>query len=200
MGLPTVTDIKQRLSGDTPAMSGAYDAVLADKIDEVYAELCRDVAQARGFRGQYALIADSVATARLFTGKAGGTRYLPIDDAVDVTAVTDGQRTYVEGTDYVLDPLQGTPIVGLILKYAVWSTLPGGITVTAKWGLGADLTDDAFSVICVEVVRSYLADQGGDNDQVGMVTPFGTVQVTKTYTGRRQQLIDSYAFGAAMLR
>lgn len=197
---PTLADIKSRLTGDTPLMSTQYDGVLTSKLAEVRVALERDVAQARGIRGAWTFLGDTNASARLFTGKAGGSRYLPIDDCVAVSSVTHHGTVLTVGTDYVLDPLQGAPIVGLILLNGGWSTTPGDISVSAKWGFAATVGTDVVEVICIEVIRSHLQDLGGDDDRVGIVTGFGTVMVTKTFTGKRAALISSYSFGGGPLR
>jgi hypothetical protein len=197
---PTITDIKTRLTGDSPLMSGNYDGVLTAKLVEVRQALERDVAQARGIRGPWTFLADSTASARRFTGKPGGSRYLPIDDCVEVSSVTQGGVALVVDVDYVVDPLQGTPIVGLLLLNGVWSTKPADISVAAKWGFAATVGTDVIEVICIEVIRSHLADEGGADDRVGIVTAFGTVMVSKTFTGKRAALVSSYSFGGGPLR
>lgn len=195
----SLSDVKQRASGDLPNMGTQYDAVITAKCVEQTAAIDRMVGQARGIRGAWSFVADATASARYFTGKAGGSRLLPIDDCVAITSVVEGGVTLVAGTDYVLSPLQGTPIVGLLRLSGTWSTTPADIVVTARWGYGTVVPDDVREVAILEVIRSFRADQAGNNDVVG-VTPFGTAQVTKAYSSRLMQLVSDYSMGGGFLR
>ena len=199
VGYCTLTDVKARISGDLPNMGTEYDVVLAAKCIEATRDIDRMVAQARGVRGAWSFVADAAPSARAFTGKVGGVRYLPIDDAVTVTAVVVDGRTLTAGTDYVTDPLQGTPIVGLRMLAGVWSTIPGAVTVTARWGYGTEVPADVREAACIETIRSWRADQAGNSDVVG-VTPFGTAQTTKAYSSKLARLVSDYSSGSGFLR
>lgn len=191
----TLNQVKQQLSGDTPAMSGAWDTTLTALIANVTAEIEGEIAAARGLRW-FSFVADSVASARRFTGWKGGRRYLQIDDCVEISSVVNiaGTSALVADTDYVVDPLQGTPIRGLIHLSDYWSDTPGDVTVVSKWGYAVTCPLDAHQAIIVETVRAYLAAKAGNDDRLG-ISPFGVVVTSKAFTQGTWKLINRYGRG-----
>lgn len=148
----------------------------------------------------------TVPSVRRFTGRRGGTDLLPIDDCVSVSSVQilDAQgnvvQTLAAGTDYLPDPIQGTPITGLTLvRRGWWPWNAGGIAVGATWGYGTDLLPDVRETACIEVIRSFNSDKTGNSDALG-VTPFGTAQMSRAFSSKLNTLIQDYRSGSAFFR
>lgn len=91
--------------------------------------------------GRELKLADAVATARVFRPVAGSD-VLFIDDAAEITAVTENGATLTANTDYVAEPFnnkingQYRPTDRLIRYGVAWySDGPKAtVSVTAKWG------------------------------------------------------------------
>ena len=195
----TLSDVKQRLSGDIPNMGTEYDSTITAKCMEVRRIIDRNVAKARGIRNRWSFIADGAATVRRFTPRSW-TDLLLIDDCVEVTSVTVDGIALVVNVGYVTEPLQGTPIVGLRLAQGGWwSRTPGGNAVGARWGFATATPEDVREVAIIEVIRSYRGDQAGNNDVIG-VTPFGTPITTKAFSSKMRELVQDYSYGGAALR
>jgi hypothetical protein len=307
----SVADVKQRLSGDIPTMSAAFDATIAGCISAVSAEIDREVGRARG-ETRWSFLADSlygiqqvilstgqtpptggtftlswgavttsaipynasaatiedaiealtgigesnvsvtgpvlgpftvtwagtltgsqvaltgdgsslipvgsvtvvavvpgvspVPSVRLFMGRAGRVRFLPIDSCVAVSSVVVYQsvnvvgQTLVPGTDVLPRPLQGTPINGLWLPdLRAW---PGGEAglygVGATWGGFVAIPGDVRESSIIEATRSLLGARAGYNDSIG-VTPWGSLVTSKAFTDNTWAMIRGYRdFGAGL--
>lgn len=196
--------VKKRLSGDNPAMSGKWDAVITDITVQVSAQINRAVATQRGVDFPWSFIADAVATERLFTPAPGFPTYLPIDDCVAITQVrifstpTVQQQVLVANTDWVAK--QGMPTIGL---YRIGTNWPGGriqsVGVTAKWGYGTAVPDDVIDCTITECIRELLAAQSGEDDKVGSHV-FGTVVISKAFSQKTMSMIEDYSYGGAQFR
>lgn len=200
----TATDVFTRLAGDNPTISGAYAGVVAAKCDEVSRDINRMVALARGCKGAWSFVADPTASVRLYAGRPGPIRLLPIDDAFSVSSVaiyTRGQlvRTLVAGTDFVPWPYNGGPIVGLMSLGERWPEEPGSIAVSARWGFGLGIPVDVREAAVIEVIRSYLSDQGGNDDRLGL-TPWGSVVTSKDFVSKTKRLVSDYGWAGGFLR
>jgi len=197
-------DVKKRLAGDIPslAMSDAFDATIAAKVTEVSADIDRLVKVARGVKGDWSFLADTEATVRQFMARGG--QMLPIDDCVEVDQVTllnmDGSamQDLSSPFDYVLEPIQGTPIVGLMRMQGVWGRY-SLVAVTAKWGYATSIPPDVTEAAIIEIIRSYLSDRAGNDDRLGL-TPFGSVITAKAYTSKVMELVSDYSYGGGSLR
>ena len=195
----TANDVKARIVGNPVYMPTLFDAVIGNIIDAVSAELDREIAKGRGISAPWSFIADSIASARLYTGKPGNVRLLPIDDCIAVTSAVIAGATLVLGTDYQVFPLNGAVITALIRINGTWSQTYAGISVSAKWGCATTAPRDLWNAAVVESVRGYLAAREGENDTIGM-TPFGSMVTSKAFTSKTWQLIQTYGHGAGYLR
>ena len=194
----TVADVKARLSGDTPTMSGAWDGVLASIISQVSAEIDREVKTRRGIRGAWSFVAIETATEKRYRRRYSSL-YLPIDDCIEVTAVDDDGTALVEGTDYEVEPLNDAPYIGLTRIVGAWSPPPRLITVTAKWGFAETLPTDVAKSAEVEVIRSYLGARAGYDDRIGM-TPFGRAVTARAFTDETRTMLNAYRQGGGFMR
>lgn len=200
----TATDVFTRLGGDVPTISLSYAGVVGDKCNEVSGDINRMISRARGCAEPWSFVADAAASVRTYTGKPGPIRLLPIDDAFSLTSValySRGllQRTLIAGTDYVTWPSNGLPITGLLMLTGVWPEEPGSIQVTGRWGYGLVTPVDVREAAIIEVIRSYLSDQGGNNDSMG-VTPWGAVISSKAFTSKLFRLVNDYGHGGGFMR
>src|ERR1035437_7129705 len=118
--LCTKDDVKIRLAGQAILVPSTFDTDLDGICGAVTDELYREIARGRGITAPWSYVADSTASARLFTGRVGNVRLLPIDDATEVTAVTEDGVARVRGTDYEIFPLNGAVITGLIRLSGTW--------------------------------------------------------------------------------
>lgn len=199
-----VEQVKQRHSGDTPAMSADWDGVLSDLIDGVSAELNRCVAKSRGCRGPWSFIADDAASERIYNANRGITSYLPIDDCTEITTVRligrDGstQQTLTSPGDYW--PARSGPIVGLWRVGGTWPQATiAAVGVTARWGYADNLTFDVTKQTITEVIREFLAAQASQADLVGQ-PPFGKVKISLGFSAKTNDLIGDYSYGGAHMR
>lgn len=192
----TWTEVKQRFAGDIPNFPQDYDIVGEAKCIEVSADIDRKVAQGRGIRGAFSFLADTEATTRRLRGR--NRRYLPIPDCVEVTAVTN-DGTVLTADQWVPDPPWGTPIEALYLVAGVWSSRPGSVLVTARWGYADMVPTDVRECALVEAIRSYLADRAGNDDRLGM-TPWGSLITSKAFTSKLRELVSDYSYGGGFMR
>ena len=154
-----------------------------------------------------ALSVGSVASVtRRYTGMAGGSDLILIDDAVSVTAVrlltpTGGlSQTLTAGIDYVPSPFNSLPIIGLQLtRRGWWPWFPGGVEVDMVPGYSTVLPTDVRVAALQEVDRSWRAFQAGNDDRLG-VTPFGQVVVSKALLASTLRMCNRYSYGGASLR
>ncbi len=89
------------------------------------------------------------ACRRVFFGETGATKVysgndrptLTVDDLLSVSSLTVDGVAWALGTDFKLAPFQrknGFPYTALVaLNGRVWSSEPGGISVTGNWGWAA---------------------------------------------------------------
>jgi len=188
----TPDDVKSNLTGDTPNFSGNWTTTLTSIIADVQSELDNEVIQGRGITAAWSFVADSAASARQFTGRRGNRGWLAIDDCVSISSVTENGIALVAGVDYITDPIQGTPIVGLVRLNGSWSFGPGAITVVAKWGYAITCPGDVHRATITESIRVFLANRAGNDDRLG-ITPFGQVVTSKAFTNRTLRLISRYS-------
>jgi hypothetical protein len=59
--------------------------------------------------------------------------------------------------------------------------------------------NDLRLAVITEATRSFLGARAGYNDNIGL-TPFGSVVTAKAFTSKSWELINTYSFGAGMLR
>ncbi len=184
------TDVKNQLTAGN--FSADWDAVIDGVILAVSAEFDREVAMRRGIRAPWSFIADALASARRFTGWEPGRRYLPIDDCVAVTSVTNAGTALVADVDYVVDPLNGTPIGGLVRLNGMWSAKPGDISAACRWGYADTNAPADVKQGCIrESIRAYLAARAGNDDRLGL-TPFGQVVTSKAFTSDTMLMLAAY--------
>lgn len=201
----TNLQVKQRLGGDTPSFSDAWDSVITDIISQVQAELDREVAKARGCGLPWSFIADSAASVRYYNTPAGGIRYLPIDDCVSIEAVytyssPGGTATTLTHGSQWYEKQGDSPIVGIYRTDGVWtSNQIAGVGVKAKWGYATSCPLDVTGSTIQETIREYLAARAGDDDRVGSHV-FGTVVISKAFTQKTIQMINTYGYGGAQFR
>ena len=150
----------------------------------------------------------SVPSSRIAMTDATNWRLLFIDDCVSVSQVTvHGQngvlRSLSEGTDYLTWPFSAVPVEGLMLINPTfggsWPDLPSYIEVEATWGYATSVPEDVREAAIIEVIRSYLSDQAGNDDRLGM-TPFGSVVTSKAFTSKVWQLVNDYQHAEGFIR
>lgn len=203
-GYCSLLDVRQRYAADNTNIGSEYDQTIVAKINEITADLDREIGQARGVRGGWTVRADAVASERLFIPPAGGSTILAIDDCVEITSVavmvnpTTVSQVLVAGTDYVTSPMRGTPIIRLRSLTGRWAD-GALIRVIARWGLADTIPTDIREVAIIEVIRSRMGDQAGNTDVIG-ATPFGTAQVSKAYSSKFYRLVKAYGIGGGFIR
>jgi len=204
MSIVTATEIKARLTGDTPNFSAGWDAVLQDIADQVTAEVDREIGKARGVRGAFSLLSGSTAAERLFSTGPRTRIYLPIDDCTSITSIrlvtrpSGAVRSLVVNTDWIAEAT--APIVGVYNVNGGWpADMILGVGVTAKWGMFTTAPLDYKDVILMESIREYLAVRAGNDDRVGSHV-FGTVIISKAFSSKTQATIASYGYGGAQAR
>jgi len=143
---------------------------------------------------------------RRYTGMAGGSDLILIDDSVAVTGVrlltpTGGlSQTLTAGIDYVYSPFNTLPIIGLQLtRRGWWPWFPGAVEVDMTPGYALTLPPDVRVAALQEVDRSWRAFQAGNDDRLG-VTPFGQVVVSKALLASTIRMCNRYSYGGATLR
>lgn len=202
----TLLDVKYRLTGDVPNMGTDFDTTIGSIIPMVSGEFDREIALVRGQRYPGYVIANGAfvgqswtptspqpTATRRYTGK-GWTSLLLIDDAVSVSSVAlldaggNVIQTLVLGIDYLPQPLNDTPIVGLRSLQGAWPNTYGGVQVTLVPGLMATLSDDIHNACIEEVAQVYLSSQAG-----GFVGP-------KILSDRASLTFESYTFPGGLFR
>jgi hypothetical protein len=202
MGYCTVDDVKQRMTGDQPAMSGAFDGVLASAIDEVSDMIDAEVRNLRGQGEGWTFLAGTPTVSR-YTGR--DAQLLLIDDSTEVTAVAllddigNLVQTLVLGTGYLLWPMNSLPITGLRRIGGRWPTTYGGVQVGRTPGYCTSLPLNIVDGTIKEVIRSYRGGQAGEDDRLG-TTPYGTVIVSKALLQSTLRILNRYRYGGGMLR
>jgi hypothetical protein len=143
---------------------------------------------------------------RRYTGVAGGSALVLIDDAVSVSsvAILDRQgnvaQALVAGTDYLPYPVNSLPITGLrLLSGWYWPSHPGGVEVVLAPGYNPTLRPDVKLAAIQESIRVWRGAQAGENDTLG-VTPFGSVVVSKALLQSTLRMIDRYSYGGGYFR
>lgn len=150
-------------------------------------------------------VGSAATVTRRYTGAAGGSALVLIDDAVAVSAVTvlDSagavSQALVAGTDYLPSPLQGTPITGLMLINDVWPWYPGGVQVTLTPGFGPTLPANIRRATLAESIRALRGAQAGEDDRLGM-TPYGSVVVSKALLASTLLACQHYRYGGSVFR
>lgn len=195
----TKDDMYRRLAGNPALVPGTFDADSTAITGAVTTRLNRELARARGLKGVYSAIADSSASARRFTGRPGNARLLPIDDCVEVSAVTVDDQLLVAGVDYDVFPLNAETITGLVRLNGSWSGVYGANAVSAKWGSWTSLPEDLWDDAVSESVSVYLSARAGHNDTIGM-DAFGRIVLAKALLSKTYHDIRQYGHGAGMLR
>ena len=200
----TVEQVKQRQSGDTPVISGEWDATITEAIAEVSDLINEEVRTARGQGPGWSFLPGTPTTSR-YTGRAGGSRLVLIDDSVAVSSVTildaqgNASQVLTAGTDYLPYPLNGLPITGLVLTSGVWPWYQGGVQVGRTPGYANALPSNVTNATIAEVIRAIRAGQAGEDDRLGM-TPYGSVVVSKALLQSTVRMCQRYRYGAGFLR
>lgn len=201
----TLAQVKQVLYADQPTMSDQYDATLTDAIIDITDLITQEIRQQRGEAEGWTFLPGSPVTRR-YTGVAGGSDLVLIDDAVSVSAVSlltpQGAlaQTLVAGTDYLLYPQNSLPTVGLTrLLGAWWPWYAGAISVTLTPGYATSWPGNIQRAAMNEVIRAWKAGQAGVTDTLG-VSPDGTVILSKALLDSTVRMCRRYRFGAATLR
>jgi hypothetical protein len=114
-------------------------------------------------------VADSVASARLFSGQAGLD--LIIDDCVEITKVEMGSDMYgdsfaeVASTKYIKLPLNYTakslPITRLHVKDDYWTSGVANHRITAKWGYSVAVPSAVELATTILAGGVYMFNKGG---------------------------------------
>jgi hypothetical protein len=146
-----------------------------------------------------------VPSKRYFTADATNWKLLFIDDCVSVSSVAiygasgDYPSVLSEGIDFVTWPYNASPVEGLMSLSDNWPDFPYRVEVDGVWGYATSVPHDVQEAAIIEVIRSYLADQAGNDDRLGM-TPYGTVVTTKAYTSKVWQLVKDYGHAGGFVR
>lgn len=199
----TVEQVKQRMSGDVPVVSTAWDSVISDAIAEVSDLINEEVRNVRGQAPGWSFLPGVPVTSR-YTGSAGGSSLLLIGDSVAVSsvAILDPQGNLVQtlayGADWLPWPLNGLPITGLQLLNGVWPWYPGAVQVGRTPGYGTALPSSVTSASIAEVIRAVRAGQAGEDDRLGM-TPYGSVVVSKALLQSTMRMVQRYRLGSGLL-
>jgi hypothetical protein len=196
----SLDDVKGRLAGNSLYVPNTYDSQITTiVIPGVSGRLNREIGRMRGARGPFSVIADAAASTRRFTGRSGAVSLLPIDDCVEVAAVTDNGQVLVGGVHYDVYPLNGDVITGLIRLAGTWSQTYGGTSVSARWGLSDELDPQLWDDAISESVSVYLSARAGHDDVIGM-DAFGKVVSAKALLAKTYHDIRQYAHGGGALR
>ncbi len=206
--LCTVLQVKQRMSGDVPNMGTDWDATIADAIVDASATIEEEVRLVRSQPEGWSFVPGSPTTRR-YTGAAGGSDLLPIDDAVAVTSVVlldaagNASQTLVAGTDYLPSPINSLPITGLRrVGGEWWPQSYGGVQVGITPGYfpsAAAVAGDVVSAAIAETIRLVRAGQAGEDDRLG-TAPFGEQTVAKALLASTWRMVRRYRLGSALLR
>lgn len=200
----TLDDVKKRMSGDVPTSSGAWDATITDAITMVSDLIDEEVRQLRGQPEGWSFLPATPVTRR-YTGSAGGSSLLLIDDATAVSSVQilDSSgiviQTLALNVDYLLRPMNTLPITGLVLLNGVWPWYPGAVSVGLTPGYGSSIPPNVTNACIGEVIRAVRGGQAGEDDRLG-VTPYGSVVVSKALLQSTLRMIYRYRAGAGFLR
>jgi hypothetical protein len=146
----------------------------------------------------------AVPSKRTFMADASAWKILFIDDCVQVTqAVLYGPggtvKYLTEGVDYLGWPMNSVPLEGLFSLGDNWPDLPYRVEVEGVWGYATSVPEDVREATIIEVIRSYLSDQAGNDDRLGM-TPYGSVVTTKAFTSKVWQLVNDYQHAEGFIR
>lgn len=189
-GGPWTVTFAAALSGPQPVLVAASSLVPSPQTNVSVQELVTGSAQ---------------SVTRRYTGRLGGTDLLLIDDAISVSSVAildpagNTIQTLTAGTDYLPYPLNGTPIVGLLLTRGWWPWTTGSISVTFRPGYATAIPNDASLAAIAETIRNWRAGLAGEDDRLGM-TPFGSVVVSKALLQSSIRMIQRYRIGAGFQR
>ena len=200
----SLSDVKQRMSGDAPVASAAWDATITSAIGMVTDTINQEVRQQRG-QGEGWSFLPGTPTTRRYTAAGGGSDLLLIDDATAVSSVVilDSAGNLVQtlalNVDYLPAPMNTLPITGLRLTNGIWPWYAGGVRVGLTPGYGATLPPNVQDACIAEVIRSIRGGQAGEDDRLG-ITPYGSVIVSKALLQSTVRMLGRYRFGAGFLR
>lgn len=157
-------------------------------------------------------LADSVATARLFSGN--DSHVIQIDENVNISAVgfkyssSDASYTVMAATDYT--PFSGsndspdynnTPYTKLLIHpegdYSYWPKTKNfpNIQVTAKWGYSLTVPDVIKHCTIIQATRYVKRAQGAYGDAIGN-TDTGQMQFVKQFDADMKAML----FAGGMIR
>ena len=150
-------------------------------------------------------LVDGAATSvtRRYTGRL--VNRLDIDDAVSVSTVQilDRQGNVVQllqpGIDYIVGPPNVLPFTYLLTTAWWWPDTPFGVQVTLTPGYCTVLPDDLSEAMIEEASEVYLAAQSTPDGRSGSGA-FGLFPTSRDFSSRTWLMIESYHYGAAMLR
>lgn len=198
----TKDDVKQRMSGDVPVMSAAFDNVITGIIAEVSDEIDDEVRLVRSQPDGWSFTPGSPTTRR-YSGT--GSTLLMIDDATAVTsvAITDSTGATVQtlslGADYVVWPANSLPIVGLRMVNGWWPAGTLNVSVGLTPGYALSVPTDVKEQTIVESIRRYRGGLAGEDDRLG-VEPYRPQTVTKALLASTYRMVKRYRLGAGLLR
>lgn len=138
------------------------------------------ILSAQRFIEQYTervFVADSTATARLFSGN--DTQELPIDDCISISTVEVGVSPWGDsystvtagGADgYYTMPVNNTaydlPINKILLRSRIWIRGHANHRITAKWGYSEKCPEDISYVATVLASGMYYANRGENSGAI----------------------------------
>lgn len=115
-------------------------------------------------------IADTTASPRSFDGN--DTRFLPIDECIEITKVEKGSDRWGDTKETITDGYielpqnhaeKGLPIDELMLKDSYWLCGTMNHTITAKWGYSEELPEDiklALVILTAGIIYESLTGEG----------------------------------------
>jgi hypothetical protein len=174
VALITADELKQYMHNEIVGLDDAVYELAAQSAEQSINDHCQ-----RAFT-----VAGSTADARVYVPT--GHAILRIHDCTEITSVVDTVRatTYVAGTDYQAEPLNGLAASGEARPYDMLRRLGGcwpvnsdnqaSITVTAKWGWAAVPT--RVKMACFVIAKDILK-QRDVNSGVAGFAEFGAVRV-----------------------
>lgn len=167
--MTTLQKIKDYLLTD---IDPAFESAVEGYIDAVTAYIER-------FTGR-TFSADASASPRVYDGTDSAELF--IDDAVEITEVKIGD-TVLDEDDYRLYPTNRFPKTRIILPYKKFYEGAQNITVTAKWGYGADVPED-ISFAATVMVAGIINASNSHESEIQSET-IGRYQVT--YKTKQQE-------------
>jgi hypothetical protein len=201
----SLADVKQRMSGDVPTMSTAFDNTITALITDISDTIDDEIRQLRAQPDGWTILPGSPTTRRYTGSPYPGSDLLLIDDAVAVSSVAlldvtgNVVQTLVAGTDWLPFPLNTLPIIGLTMTRNRWPSNAGGVQVGLTPGYSATVPTDLKLATVDEVIRAYRSGLAGETDTVG-IEPFRPQPLTRALLASTYRAIHRYRLGSSFLR